>query len=58
MLLLKKITTITVQNQEKQESQVQKLLVEKISINIQCYNVVSFVYRVRGTITEESGLLE
>ena len=41
-LLMKKITSIVVRNQGKKESQVQKLLVHKIAMNIQCYNAVCF----------------
>ena len=57
-LLLKKITSIKAQNQGKKESQVQKLLVHRITMNIQCYNTVCFVDRVNCIITEESDLLE
>ena len=55
---MKKITSITAWNQGKKESQVQKLLVDKIAMNIQCYNAVCFVDRVNCIIVEESDLLD
>ena len=57
-LLMKKITSITAHNQGKKESEVQKLLVHKIAMNIQHYNAVCFVDRVNCIMVEELDLLE
>ena len=42
-LLVKRISSITAHNQGKQESEVQKLLVRRIAMSIQCFNAVCFV---------------
>ena len=57
-LLVKKITSIMACNQGKQESEVQKLLVHKIAMNIQRFNAVCFAERVNPIMAEEPDLQE
>lgn len=55
---MKRISSITARNQGKQESEVQKLLVHRIAMSIQRFNVVCFVDRVDPVMAEELDLLE
>ena len=51
------ITTILARNQGKEEAEVQRFTVQRISIAIQRWNAVCFVDRVRGEMAEEEDVL-